>query len=602
MFNTVMRQLIRVLLLVFLTQIFQPIDSSYSDEAKPSAKAVDDFLLLDQNGIAHQLSYYSDHKAIVLIAHGIGCPIMRQSIPELNKLQEQFQAKGAVFFMVNAVGQDDHDAIFEDAREYNIQIPILEDRSQLVSKAIGFSRSAQVIVVDPHDWKIVYNGPVDDRFNYETQKKTAQVHYLKDVLTRMTAGKKVKPANIPAKGCLIHFAKDEKNISYSNDIAPILIKSCIPCHSPGGVAPWSMDNYQKVKGWSSMMREVLLTRRMPPWQADPHYGAFKNDISLTDDELTKLISWINQDAPRGEGPDPLTNVQRPVFADWTMGPPDLLFAFDKQRVIPPTGTISYQVVPADKPVEKDIWIRALDLRPGNRKAVHHCDVAVQFPEELFKGDQAKAQKAWSKQSGMSVDGVGQIVAGYAPGYDNILVLPEGTGLFIPKGAQLNFWMHYITTGKEERDTTQLGLYLYQGRPLRIYSVVHISNKSIQIPPGKKEYRISAEHVFDKDVELVSLTPHMHYRGRRMKLRAVYPDGKEEILLSVPYFKFNWQRRYLLKSPKAVPAGTKIIAEGVYDNSAQNPDNPDPAKLVKFGSRSEDEMFSAFIAYTSANDQ
>jgi hypothetical protein len=231
--------------------------------------------------------------------------------------------------------------------------------------------------------------------------------------------------------------------------------------------------------------------------------------------------------------------------------------------------------------------------------VHHCDVAVALPTDLSAYPGGKISEL-SKRSGMTVDGVGQIMAGYAPGFDNLLVFPKDTGLFIPKGAHLNFWMHYITTGKEERDTTRIGLYVYQGKPSRVYSVVHLFNHDIKIPPGEKEYRISASHVFDRDVVIASLTPHMHYRGKSMRLTAQYPDGSKEVLLSVPDFKFNWQRRYIFSEPKAVPAGTTIIADGVFDNSVQNPDNPDPSQTVTFGSQSNDEMFSAFIAYTTEN--
>lgn len=593
--------LVNVVLYVFLCSSCVHVSPSVNSLIS-SERSVDDFMLLDQNGISHQLYYYSDQKAIVLIAHGNGCPIIRQSIVGLNKLQKQYRSRGIVFLMINASPLDDRASLIKEAADYNIQIPILEDRAQLVSESLGLTRTAEVLVIDPRQWKVIYQGPVDDHFNYEIQKKETRKHYVSDVLDQLIAGKEVTPVKIPAKGCLIGFAHDVKTqkVTYSRDVAPILEKSCLPCHSPGGVAPWSMDDYSKVKGWGRMIREVVRVGRMPPWQADGHYGTFNNDIALTPEEMRTLVHWIEGGYARGEGGDPLLRVSRPEFKEWTLGKPDLLFIFDKEKIIPPTGVIPYQIIPAHNFVEKDMWGRALDLRPGNRKAVHHCDVAVQLPDELAALG-AQQQKDWSKRSGMTVDGVGQIIAGYAPGYESLFVLPEDTGLFIPKGSRLNFWMHYLTTGKEEKDMTSLGLYLYQGKPLRVYSVVQLSNKSIQIPAGEKEYRISASHVFDREVVLISLTPHMHYRGRSMRLTAEYPDGTKEILLSVPNFKFNWQRRYILKQSKIIPAGTKIIAEGVYDNSFQNSDNPDSSKVVTFGPQSDDEMFSAFIAYTTAND-
>lgn len=561
---------------------------------------VDDFKLLDHHGNSHLLSYYSDRKAVVLIAHGNGCPIIRQAVSELNALQEKYSPRGVVFLMINANSQDDRASIVREAQDYGIEMAILEDSSQLVSGSLGLTRTAEVAVIDPKDWRMLYRGPVDDRLNYETQKKKADAHYLADVLDQMLDGKTVAPFSVPPKGCLISFNRDGKRpVSYAQDVAPVLIKSCLPCHSPGGVAPWSMDNYQKIKGWGRMIREVVRVGRMPPWQGDPHYGTFTNDISLTPQEMRALVQWIEQGSHRGDGADPLETAPRPQFKDWVLGRPDIIFSFEKEQVIPPTGVLAYQIVGADKPVDQDMWVRAVDLRPGNRKAVHHCDVAVALPGEINAAQDDRLAQ-WSRRSGMTVEGVGQIIAGYAPGYDSLLLLPEGTGLFIPKGARLNFWMHYITTGKEETDATQLGLYFYQGKPSRVYSVVQLSNKAIHIPAGEKEYRISASHIFEKEVVVASLTPHMHFRGKSMRLTAHYPDGSQEVLLSVPDFKFNWQRRYILAHPKELPAGTKVVADGVFDNSAQNPDNPDPKTAVTFGSRSDDEMFSAFIAYTIEN--
>lgn len=559
----------------------------------------DDFKLIDHRGNSHQLTYYSDRKAVVLITHGNGCPINRKAISDLNSFYQEYSARGVVFLMINANVQDDRASIAKEAEDFNIPFPILEDRSQLVSESLQLTRTAEVLVIDPKDWRIVYRGPVNDRLNYETQKKKAGEHFLKDVLDQILEGKIVKPISVPVKGCLISYEEDPKQIfSYARDVAPILIKSCLPCHTPGGVAPWNMDNYRRIKGWSTMIREVVRIGRMPPWQGDPNYGKFTNDISLTPQEMRTLVHWIEQGSMQGEGDDPLLRASQPQTNQWALGQPDRVFVFSQEQQIPATGVIPYQVVAADNTIDEDIWVRAVDLQPGNRKVVHHCDVAVVLPNESAAYDPKLSD--WSKRSGMTVDGVGQIVAGYAPGYDSLLVLPEGTGLFLPKGAKLNFWMHYITTGKDERDITRFGLYLYKGKPPRVYSVVHLSNRNIEIAAGEREFRISASHVFDEDVVVASLTPHMHYRGKSMRLTAHYPDGSQEVLLSVPDFKFNWQRRYILAKPKGLPAKTRIVADGVFDNSAQNPDNPDPSKIVRFGSQSDDEMFSAFVAYTTEN--
>ena len=312
----------------------RPQDSSPHQES-----LVDDFTLLDQNGISHQLYYYSDQKAVVLIAQGNGCPIIRQSVQDLNKIREKYSTHGVVILMVNANGQDDHASIVQEAADYNIQIPILEDHTQLISRSLGLMRTAEAVVIDPRGWKIVYQGPVDDRLNYETQKEKTDNHYLSDVLDQLLDGKDVVPTKISAKGCLIGFQSNGKDqaITYIHDVAPILEKSCLPCHSPGGVAPWSMDDYTKVKGWGRMIGEVVRSKRMPPWQADPHYGKFTNDISLTDQETRTLARWVERGFVRGEGADPLLTAPRPKFKEWTLGKPDVVSFLSKEQKIPSTG-------------------------------------------------------------------------------------------------------------------------------------------------------------------------------------------------------------------------------------------------------------------------
>lgn len=578
------------------------IQSPSSNAAGFSAYPADDFALLDQEGKFHELYYYSNQKAVVLISQGNGCPIIRQSIPYVQELKERYGPRGVVFLMLNANLQDDRASIVQEAKEFNITIPILQDAAQTVTGSLGITRTAEAVVIDPRNWSVVYQGPIDDRLGYETQKSKASRPFLRDALDALLSGKKISSATNAIKGCLISFDSAVKvhTYTYTRDVAPVLIKSCLPCHSPGGVAPWSMDDYAKVKGWGRMIREVVRSKRMPPWQADPHYGKFSNDISLTPQEMRTLVRWADEGFARGDGEDLLVTAPRPQFGGWSLGQPDQIFSLNEEQSIPPTGIIAYRLVEANVTVDRDMWVRAMDLRPGNRKAVHHCDVAVEFPGDAASAD-APVRKEWSKRSGLSIDGVGQIIAGYAPGYASLFVLPEDTGMFIPKGARLVFLMHYITTGKVEKDMTQLALYFYKDKPSHVYSVVQLSNKVFKIPAGDKDYRLSASHVFDKEVVLTSLTPHMHYRGRTMAITAEYPDGNSEVLLSVPDFKFNWQRRYILAEPKKLPAGTRVTAQGSYDNSKQNADNPDPTKDVTFGPLSDDEMFSAFLSYTTQGD-
>ncbi|MDO8580193.1 MAG: redoxin domain-containing protein [Candidatus Omnitrophota bacterium] len=551
---------------------------------------VDDFSLLDQDGDFHQLSYYSDQKAIVLITQGNGCPIIRHQIGYLNQLKEQYEPLGVVFLMLNANPQDDRQAIVKEAQEYGIQIPILKDDAQIVASQLSLTRTAEAIVIDPRNGSIVYRGAITDRMDYESQKNTDEHHYLRDQLDAILANKPVLLAQTPVKGCLIQIGDKDtaRSTNYVQDVAPILIEKCLLCHSPGAGAPWSMENYIKVRGWGPMIGEVVRTKRMPPWHADPQYGSFNDDLSLSPHQVHTLVRWVEQGMARGEGEDPLLKAPRPSKEFWPSGKPDLVYSIPVQD-IPATGVLPYRIIEMTQPLQEDVWVKAVDLRPENKQVVHHANVTASSPQGL-------AQEDFPSRTGLQVEGVGQVIASYAPGY-RPFVLPPDTGLFIPKGSRLTFWIHYVTTGKPEKDAVLLGLYLHRTPPPKPYIVDQISNKNFRIPPGDKHYKVRGEYRFAKDALLYILVPHMHYRGRSMRFTAKYPNGKTEILLSVPNYKFPWQRRYIFQEPKKIPAGTTMMAEGIYDNSTQNPLNPNPSQEVTFGQQSDDEMFSGFLGYT-----
>jgi len=558
--------------------------------------SVDDFALLDQDGKFHELYYYSDKKAIVLISQGIGCPIVQKSIPYLRKLKESLGPQGVVFLMINANPQDDRDSIKKESLEYGNTIPILEDKSQVVTESLKIKRTAEAVVIDPSNWTIIYRGAINSQLGYDTETFGIHHEYLKDAINAVLQHRPVHESETSVKGCLFNITGPQHtdSPSFNEDVVPILSNKCIQCHVKGGIAPWSMDNYEKVKGWGTMIREVLRTQRMPPWQADPIYGEFKEDLSLSPQELRTLVHWVEQGSQNGENKDLLAQVPRSDPDGWVLGQPDLIFKLkEEQQVLPFGGSDQFKFIEADKPVDDDLWVRGIYWRPSNARIVHHGNLVVETPA------QKDFQKDWFHNSGMDLE-TGQLIDGYSPG-TGPFILPEGTGFFLPKGARLLFRMHYIPTGKPERDRTQIGLYLYKKRPAHVLSVLVISNRSLKIPPGASEYKMRASHVFKDKVTLFAIQPHMHYRGRSMGVQVTYPDGKSEVLLSVPNYKFRWQHRYILKVPKILPAGSCISIEGTYDNSAQNPDNPDPSQEVVYGPLSKNEMFICILFYVKDNN-
>ncbi|MEJ2131410.1 MAG: hypothetical protein P8Y95_07275, partial [Gammaproteobacteria bacterium] len=359
-------------------------------------------------------------------------------------------------------------------------------------------------------------------------------------------------------------------ISYAETVAPMLVANCMPCHRNGGIAPWAMTSHAMVRGFAPMIREVVRTKRMPPWHADPHIGAFKDARVLTLEQTRNLVHWIEAGAQRGEGPDPLEEAAKREWLDWPMGEPDLIVDIPAFQ-LPATGVIDYQYPIVPSGLEEGVWVRAAQVLPGDRSVVHHVIAGFGTGERI---------------SGAAV--FRNHLATYAPGVEPERY-PEDSGIYVPGGAHFVFQMHYTTSGRATTDASRLGLYFADEAPRYYLRHRAMIDPTIRIPPHVKRHSDSVYYLFDRDVVLYGLFPHAHYRGRASGFKAIYPDGREEDLLSVPRYDFNWQRFYDFERPKALPAGTRLVHTTTWDNSAQNPANPDPEREVPWGLQSWDEM-------------
>jgi peroxiredoxin len=552
-----------------------------AEKAPRSIKAdeVLNFALLDQKGRPWELKR-ADAKVVVLFVAGNGCPIVRQSISKLRALRSKFSEKGVVFWMLNANLQDTRDEIAAEAEAYRVgSVPVLKDEFQLVAHTLGITRTAEAIAINTADWTILYRGAIDDQLTEGAKKPEPTAHYLATALTEFLAGKPVTTGKTSVRGCLIEFDRSSKEnatlVSYEREIAPLLRAKCVSCHSPGNIGPFAMSSHKKVKGWSEMIKEVVLARRMPPWHADPHYGKFSNDRSLTPGEATTLVHWIDQGSPRGEGEDLLVSAM-PGPEPWELGKPDFIVPLPRPQQIKSTGVMQYIYVDADYELPQDAWLRASVVRPDNRKVVHHVIVRVKYPE----GAKGKPEEE-------------VFLTSWAPG-NTSPECPPGTGKFLPKGSRFNFELHYNTTGKPEIDKSELGLYLAKEQPKMVLETRATEDRDFVILPNDPDSRTHCVYGFKRESLIYDLIPHMHLRGSWFKYEALYPDGRREILLSVPRYDFNWQTEYRLAQPKRVPAGTWLLCSGGFDNSARNPNNPDPSKRVKHGLQSFEEMFMGFM--------
>ena len=545
---------------------------------------VDDFMLLDDSGEAHQLYYYDDAPAIVIMTQGNGCPIVRNAMPFYREVRDSYADRGVPFFLLNSNLQDNRETIAAESAEYGFDIPVLVDEYQLVGESLGVTRTAEVYVIDPKTRTVVYHGPVDDRLSYQVQREKPNHTYLIDALDAVLAGEAVQVASADAPGCLVNFPERDRRaehakISYHDTIAPILLDNCAECHSDGGIAPWAMNSYDMIKGFSPMIREVIRTDTMPPWNVDPHVGEWLNDKSLSADEIKTLVHWIEAGSPRGDGPDPLA-VPRPAIEEWPLGEPDLIVEIPAYDV-PASGVVDWIRPAIANPLTEGKWLRASTVKPGSRQAVHHVLSGILKDAPT---DGTADESLW-----------GASIGGYAVGSESYEAR-ENVGTYIPPGGGFGFQMHYTPFGKEVTDVTRVGLYFYDEVPEKILRNIAIADPSIEIPPEVAGYQEVAYIEFPRDAELFYAFPHAHYRGQSSTLTIIYPDGKEELLLSMPKYDFNWQRSYEFVEPVQIPAGSKIVSRYAYDNSARNPANPDPSLVITWGDQSWEEMLYTNLSY------
>ena len=414
--------------------------------------------------------------------------------------------------------------------------------------------------------------------------------------------------------------------TFTRDVAPILYKHCVGCHHAGDIAPMSLITFQDVKPWAASIRESVLTKKMPPWKADPRHGQWSNDPSLSKVELATLVKWL--DSGKTEG-DPKVLPTPPVFTEgWRAGKPDLVFAIPPYKLSGSGGDENINLNVATN-FTQDMWITAAELRPGNRKVVHHAHVFViedktkPKPTTPVTAKSPEAEYArWLHlqegsisfirpnapviDNGCAVDDngdfpgstqndLGSLLSSYLPGREPD-VYPAGTARRIPAGAKLNFQIHYSRSGKDEIDETAVGLWLSKEPPKQVARRIDLHNHMFMIPAGASNHEVSECHTFQKDMYITSLTPHMHYRGKDMLIDAAYPDGRRETLLFIPAYNFNWQITYRAAKPLFLPKGTRVSIIAHYDNSPNNKMNPDPKQVIRWGSASENEMMDGWIEY------
>ena len=525
------------------------------------------------------------------------CPVAQRYAMRLKRLHTEFNTEKRTTFV--GIYPNENDSL-ADVEAYVAKaaytFPIVKDTGGRLARTLGATMTPQAVVVDTNR-TLRYRGPIDDN-RYETRVKH---RYLHDALLATHTGNPVPLEETPAFGCTLHLSESAlpTEITYSEHIAPILQKNCQTCHRHGEVAPFTLIDYSDAKAWATEIAEYTQARLMPPWKPAPGYGHFKNERRLTDTEIEMITHWVDAGAPSGD----LNAVPpAPEFHDgWALGEPDWIAEMPVEYEIAPEGEDEYRqfIIPTN--FETDMYVQAVDVQPGNRKTVHHVIAYLDVngaARELDAQDPKPGYVTEGTSPGFDASGT---VGGWAPGVMP-LVLPEGVGYLLPKGADIVMQVHYYRTGHVEYDRSRLGLYFSKVPDTAKLHIDEAINTEFVIPPGEAVHEVLASKKIKRDVYLLATMPHMHLLGRDMRLVATTPTGEAHDLIWIQDWDFNWQDIYHYREPLFLPAGTQVNLVAHFDNSAENPANPhDPPVPVGWGEKTTDEMCIGFLYYVKANE-
>ena len=537
-----------------------------------AVQRVDDFLLADQHYVGRSLYKMRDAKAVVLVAFAARDAAVLADAPTYVALQRTYAPKGVEFLMIDSVLGETREEALPAARMAGIDMPILFDYEQLVGESLGLDRAAETLVIDPRTWTVAFRGP-------------AGSPSARRALDSLIAGTAISLPAERAPGDRIEFpmksTSSKAAISYAKDVVPIIRDKCVVCHQPGGLGPMTLTSYEQIKAFAPMIREALRTRRMPPFQPDVTVGHWAPNEGLSSEQLRTLVHWIEAGAQRGVGEDPLAKVtfQAP---EWPLGEPDLVLSLPEVDV-PATGVLDYMKPVLETGLTQGRWMKASAFLVSDRRVLHHVTTGLRAPNEA--GVEVALSEA---RAGIGGQGPGRTVN----------LTPPDMGIWIPAGSSVAFETHYTPYGKATTEKTKMGLYFYPEAeepkyPMRVHGLYDMG---ITIPAGAEFHPEVAYEDIPRDMLLYGLTPHAHVRGGSTQVSIIFPDGREQLILAVPQYRFDWQCEYYLAEPILVPAGSRIINRWTYDNSARNFANPAPEKDVIFGEQSWEEMLTFFIHY------
>jgi mono/diheme cytochrome c family protein/thiol-disulfide isomerase/thioredoxin len=549
-------------------------------------RMIDDVKFRTLDGKELSLGSFKDRKGLVIVMTSATCPVSKRYLPSVAKLAAELKDQGLGLLLVNALVSEKPEDIRSQLAAAGVTAPYVHDTEKKLSLALGARTTTEVFLIDPAR-TLVYRGALDDQYGINYNLDAPKHSYLRDALAALLRGEKPFVQATAAPGCELDLpaAADAKatTVTYHRDVARILQQNCVSCHREDGIAPFALDDLDEVKDRAKVIRRVVGEGSMPPWFAaidkDADKNPWANDCSLSAKDKADLFAWIDsKDRPLGDATE--APAKRRYPAEWSIGKPDLVVQLSKAYDIKADGFMPYANDIVETELKEDRWVSAYEILPSQRDVVHHVIVRVhEKGSEVRKADEGR-EGYW---------------AIYVPG-NGACVYPEGFARKIPAGAKVSFQIHYTPSGKAKKERLKMGLVFAKKAPTYEIRTVPLANPRLSIPPGAARHVETHTQRVPFDMPIMGFMPHMHTRGAAFKYEVTYADGKTETLLDIPRYDFNWQLRYDYKRPKLIPQGSILKITAVFDNSAGNKANPDPTKLVRWGSQTVDEMMIGYIEY------
>jgi Ca2+-binding EF-hand superfamily protein len=537
-----------------------------------------DMALKDRAGKAIHLG----GKTTVLALFSSSCPLSNKFGPELARIEKDCAKNGIAFMLVNAAPGDSADEVQKYASTYQLGAPIIHDNSKALLSALQATATTETFVLDAAR-TMLYRGAISDQYGLGYAKETASRNYLRDALEAIGRGLPVKFAATTAPGCALDLQSQPTvtSLTYQKDIARILQANCVECHHKDGLAPFALETLADVTEHAGMIKKQINRGAMPPWFAAPaaseHDNPWANDRSLSSKDKADLLAWLDSDRAAGDAKD--APIARQFPDAWSVGKPDYIVQLPKPVSIKAEGTMPYQFVVAETTLTEDKWVQGYEIVPTDRSVVHHVIVNVHEGKGKLVRDRE--------------EGIGGYWAAYVPGNASKMY-PSGFARKLPAGARISFQIHYTPSGKATQDQLRMGLFFAKEPPRYAVQTVSIADTKLNIPPGEANHIETTSKTLPTDVNVMAYVAHMHVRGKSFKYEVTLPDGRQETLLDIPHYDFNWQLRYDYKQPRTLPRGSTVKVTAVYDNSANNPANPDPTKTVHWGQQTYDEMMIGYV--------